>query len=102
MARSVLILAALGATAFASPIKGRPSIPGEPQRHAAQPFLYAGYYQAAGATTKGGGATMKQGDPGLAPADFHSLGEVAIISADLKQIVEIGWTVDPQVNNDAS
>ena len=95
MTRSVLLLVAL-----ASPSKGRPRIPGEPLQHAAQPFLYAGYYQMAGATTAGAGATMKQGDPGLAAPDFHSLGEIGVISADLKQIVELGWTVDPQVNND--
>ncbi|MBA3463124.1 MAG: neprosin family prolyl endopeptidase [Deltaproteobacteria bacterium] len=81
--------------------KGRPVIPGTALPHAEGLFLYAGYYQDPGTATAGAGAKMKQGDPGLAIGDAHSLGEIAVISADQRQIVEIGWTVDPAVNGDA-
>jgi MYXO-CTERM domain-containing protein len=87
--------------------KGRPSIDGVAEApHAsarADPvfFLYAGYIDSpVGAVSAGAGAMMKQGDPGLAAGDSHSLGELAVISSDGKQIVEIGWHVDPLVNED--
>ncbi|WP_250029062.1 neprosin family prolyl endopeptidase [Paractinoplanes maris] len=38
--------------------------------------------------------------PDLYKNDYHSLAEVALQSADKKQIVEIGWTVDRLVNGD--
>lgn len=37
--------------------------------------------------------------PYLAAADFHSLAELAVQSADSKQIVEVGFTVDRNVNS---
>ncbi len=39
-------------------------------------------------------ATLFQAKPRVGPKDFHSLAELALFSADAKQIVEIGWTVD--------
>jgi len=83
--------------------KGRPVIPGTAAAgapHAETVFLYAGYYQEPGSATAGAGARMKQGDPGLAAGDAHTLGEIAVQSADQRQIVEIGWTVDALVNDD--
>jgi hypothetical protein len=38
--------------------------------------------------------------PQLDKKDYHSLGELAVQSADGKQIVEIGWSVDRVVNGD--
>src|SRR5204863_2851819 len=46
------------------------------------------------------GATIVQADPALGAGDYHSLAEIAVESADAKQIVEIGWTVDAGVNGD--
>jgi hypothetical protein len=40
------------------------------------------------------------GKPELAAADYHSLGELALQSADGNQIIEVGWTVDRLVNGD--
>ncbi|WP_412747174.1 neprosin family prolyl endopeptidase [Krasilnikovia sp. MM14-A1004] len=37
--------------------------------------------------------------PTVAQADFHSLAELAMLSADGQQIVEVGWTVDRDVNS---
>jgi hypothetical protein len=38
--------------------------------------------------------------PVLAKNDYHTLGELALQSADGKQIVEVGWNVDRVVNGD--
>ena len=38
--------------------------------------------------------------PELSRKDYHTLGELALQSADGKQIVEIGWSVDRVVNGD--
>jgi hypothetical protein len=69
--------------------------------HAQDTFLYVGYHQLPGANSQGAGARMLQGDPALAIADAHSLGEIGLSSADSRQIVEIGWHVDVLVNGDA-
>ena len=99
--RAALGLLLLSSSAFAAPLKGMPRVPGTfTAPHAGNVFLYAGYYQAPGGASAGAGAKMKQGDPGLAADDFHTLGEIGVISADQRQIVEIGWTVDPGVNGD--
>ncbi|WP_242625179.1 neprosin family prolyl endopeptidase [Krasilnikovia cinnamomea] len=37
--------------------------------------------------------------PTVAQQDFHSLAELAMMSADGRQIVEVGWTVDRDVNS---
>ncbi|HEY4057018.1 MAG TPA: neprosin family prolyl endopeptidase [Kofleriaceae bacterium] len=67
--------------------------------HVQDDFLYAGYYQQVGANTQGAGAMMLQGDPSVAHEDAHSLGEIGLSTADNQQIVEIGWHVDPLVND---
>ena len=50
--------------------------------------------------TDGTWAYLTVAKPTLAAADFHTLTEVAVQSADGQQIVEVGWTVDRQVNGD--
>ncbi|HET6530322.1 MAG TPA: neprosin family prolyl endopeptidase [Actinoplanes sp.] len=45
-------------------------------------------------------ANLVIGRPYLAAEDYHSLAEIAVQSADGKQIVEVGWTVDRGVNGD--
>ncbi|MGK5680467.1 neprosin family prolyl endopeptidase [Actinoplanes sp. URMC 104] len=45
-------------------------------------------------------ANMTIAKPELAKTDYHTLGEIALQSADGKQIVEVGWTVDRVVNGD--
>jgi hypothetical protein len=55
-------------------------------------FFYAGVKlqgKAQGASVK-----LSQHRPMLAPSDYHSLAELAAISDDGKEIVEVGWTVD--------
>ncbi|GAB1691874.1 neprosin family prolyl endopeptidase [Krasilnikovia sp. M28-CT-15] len=37
--------------------------------------------------------------PTVAQQDFHSLAELAMLSSDGRQIVEVGWTVDRDVNS---
>jgi hypothetical protein len=106
-ALSFVVLLASVASADRYAPKGRPSLDGSaaPLRTGlpadAVFFLYAAYIdQSLGTATAGAGAMMKQGDPGLAAGDAHSLGELAVQSADGRQIVEIGWHVDPLVNED--
>lgn len=38
--------------------------------------------------------------PTLDSADYHTLAEIAVQSADGKQVVEVGWTVDKALNGD--
>jgi hypothetical protein len=52
------------------------------------------------AETDGFYANMYIGKPELARSDYHTLGELALQSADGSQIVEIGWNVDRVVNGD--
>ncbi len=61
-------------------------------------YLYNVGSQAA--DTSGLFANVTIGKPDLDKTDYHSLAEVALQSADGKQIVEIGWTVDRLVNGD--
>jgi hypothetical protein len=51
-------------------------------------------------TTGGTYANVVIGTPDLAATDYHSLAELAVQSADGRQIVEVGWTVDRAVNGD--
>jgi hypothetical protein len=44
-------------------------------------------------------ASVSIAKPVLGRLDYHTLAELAVQSADLKQIVEVGWTVDRVVNN---
>jgi hypothetical protein len=61
-------------------------------------FLYGTAFQFAVANGAWGYFTVNK--PALATDDFHSLGEIAAQSADGRQIVEIGWTVDRALNGD--
>jgi hypothetical protein len=55
-------------------------------------YLYAaaGFYGPA----DGASAAATVNNPALRAGDFHTLFEIAVQSADARQIVEVGWTVD--------
>lgn len=59
---------------------------------------YTSCYHYAGAaqyvTATGASVKLSQANPRLSSHDYHSLMEMAVESADGKQIVEVGWTVD--------
>lgn len=59
-----------------------------------QYFCHAGAYQSSFTT---GGAYMSTPvqSPVVETGDSHSLAELAVESSDARQIIEIGWTVDP-------
>jgi len=52
------------------------------------------------AVTDGLYANLSIAKPKLGSKDYHSLAELAVQSADTKQVVEVGWTVDRVVNGD--
>ncbi|GAA0473204.1 hypothetical protein Ade02nite_86650 [Paractinoplanes deccanensis] len=52
------------------------------------------------AETDGVYANVTISKPRLEETDYHSLAELALQSADGRQIVEVGWTVDRLVNGD--
>lgn len=52
------------------------------------------------AETDGAYANLMISKPILEKTDYHSLAEIAVQSADGRQIVEVGWTVDRAVNGD--
>ncbi|MEU8815544.1 neprosin family prolyl endopeptidase [Actinoplanes sp. NPDC048796] len=52
------------------------------------------------AETDGVYANVTISKPRLEESDYHSLAELALQSADGRQIVEVGWTVDRLVNGD--
>lgn len=72
--------------------------------HASGPFyIYAGRTQAA--ATAGAYSTMDAEAPHIdAVNGYHSLAEVEIekTNAGGKQVVEVGWTVDPALNGDSN
>jgi len=82
--------------------KGRPQAAGAPQSlaSAATQFFYA-----QGADTRGSShptgaqATLTVHRPALR-GDYHSLAELAVRSADLQDIVEVGWAVKPGLFGD--
>ena len=59
-------------------------------------YFYVAFFQEL--VMAGAGASMVQAEPKVATIDYHSLAEIAVESSDNKQIIEIGWTVDPGVN----
>jgi hypothetical protein len=61
-------------------------------------YLYNTAYQFFSATEVQGLFTQDQ--PTVAAGDYHSLAEIAGESADERQIIEVGWTVDPGLNGD--
>lgn len=77
------------AALLAEPVPGQPR---QVQYHYASGFQYA--------ESDGTYANLVIGKPYLAREDYHSLAEIAVQSADGKQIVEVGWTVDRGVNGD--
>src|SRR4051812_37172663 len=56
-------------------------------------YLYVSGYQYAAAT--GASVTLQQVKPAVSAGDYHSLAELAVESADGRQIVEVGWNADP-------
>ncbi len=76
------------ASASASPSSSGPTVN----------FLYNVGWQAA--VTEGAYANLTINKPVLAQADYHTLAELAVQSADGTQIVEVGWNVDRVVNGD--
>jgi hypothetical protein len=46
----------------------------------------------------GASASILTATPYLNDGDYHTLAEISVHSPDGKQIVEVGWTVDPAVN----
>ncbi|BCJ44003.1 hypothetical protein GCM10010168_68060 [Actinoplanes ianthinogenes] len=52
------------------------------------------------AVTDGVYANLTINKPVLDKSDYHTLAEIAVQSADGKQIVEVGWNVDRVVNGD--
>jgi hypothetical protein len=77
---------------------------GMPSATFAQPadatFLYV-YGRVTTSGASGASVALTQAKPALAAADFHSLAELAVESADGRQIVEVGWIVAPEVNGDS-
>jgi hypothetical protein len=84
-------------------MKGAPPPVASARRTAVTPlatsFMYGAGFQTAAA--QGSFATYTVSRPALASADFHSLAELAVQSADQRQIVEVGWTVDRGLFGDA-
>ena len=75
-------------TALAEPVAGARQV----SYHYSSAFQYA--------ETDGTYANLVIGRPYLDKADYHTLAEIAVQSADGRQIVEVGWTVDRGVNGD--
>jgi len=71
---------------------------GEPVPSATSPVHF--YYASAAQFVENTGtyANLVIGTPTLASADYHTLAEIAVQSADGRQIVEVGWNVDRTVN----
>ncbi|MDH6122356.1 hypothetical protein ABH930_006668 [Kitasatospora sp. GAS204A] len=61
-------------------------------------FSYVSGQQNTNAT--GAGVTMMQATPYVASAQGHSLQELSVQDANQQSTIEVGWTVDPQVNGD--
>ncbi|OLB82546.1 MAG: hypothetical protein AUI14_00430 [Actinobacteria bacterium 13_2_20CM_2_71_6] len=95
----------VGAKAPSRPaLKGRPMAPGAKSAAVIGPasltYLYAYSYQYA--TAAGSSANVTIAKPFLDTADFHTLAEIAVQSADGSQIVEVGWIVDRGQFGDAN
>jgi hypothetical protein len=61
-------------------------------------YLYDGALQQA--ETDGVYTNVTIGKPSLDKSDYHTLGEIAVQSAETGDAVEVGWTVDRGVNGD--
>jgi hypothetical protein len=73
---------------------GAVTAPGAVPAAAKANFFYAGVHQFAQAD--GARGDFRVADPEVAKGECHSLAELAVESADGKQIVEVGWIVDPE------
>jgi hypothetical protein len=69
------------------------SAPRAPLAPAKARYFYASAYQWAEAD--GAQGHFRVAEPKVAKGECHSLAELAVESKDGKQIVEVGWTVDP-------
>jgi hypothetical protein len=86
--------------------ESRTSVPPRPMSVQAEPvpgirevkYHYSSAFQYA--ESDGTYANLVIGRPYLDRDDYHTLAEIAVQSADGKQIVEVGWTVDRGVNGD--
>lgn len=78
--------------------KERPPTPGEITTAAT--YFYATSHQFA--VADGMFANMTVAQTFLSTADSHTLAELAAESADGRQIVEVGWTVDRSLNGDTN
>jgi hypothetical protein len=72
--------------------KGDPGVDATPS---SVTFLYAGGAQTPAGGAAGASIRLSQEQPVVAPSDYHSLAELAVESADGRQVAEVGWTVDP-------
>jgi hypothetical protein len=79
--------------------KGNPSLAASTQGISSLTYLYGGAFQFAAADGSNMFTTVSR--PAVATGDFHSLGEMAAESADSKNIVEVGWTVDRSLFGDS-
>ncbi|MGA5303628.1 neprosin family prolyl endopeptidase [Nucisporomicrobium flavum] len=61
-------------------------------------YFYSGARQIE--TSDGGWANLDIRKPWLSANDAHTLAEISVQSADSKQIVEVGWTIDRKLNKD--
>lgn len=77
-----------------TPNQSAATSPGCTFRTTNQYFCHAGAYQNS-FTTAGAYMSTPVQSPSVKTGDSHSLAELAVESADGRQIIEIGWTVDP-------
>jgi hypothetical protein len=63
-------------------------------------FYYASMAEGS-ITANGASVTLSQSKPIVGVTDYHSLSELAIQSADGRQIIEIGWIVAPPMFHDS-
>jgi len=61
-------------------------------------YYYAGAYQ--DIVSEGTQAYLDQPQPCLATSDLHSMAQIAVHSADKRQTVQMGWTVDRLLSGD--
>jgi hypothetical protein len=73
--------------------------PGQPPPPRARYFYGEGYQRGEADGAWAGFVIQK---PVVASADAHSLGELAVSSADFNQAIEIGWTVSPSLNGNSN
>ena len=80
------------------PVAGATAI--EPSAAAKRPVFFSYAKSEQYGETDGTWANLTIEKPTLAEGDYHTLAELAVRSADGEQIVEVGWTVDPSLNDD--